>query len=157
VGVRPSKSDTVVLPTNEVVLALRVSVAVPLRFPFLEPARIFLCAAAPGHPGDSTFAGYLWSAAIHHPSWIVVSTVVVSTTQGSFAIRIHLTIALSSRARIRRAAAVPVRPCFEGIAQNAGFLLATVGFPCWVAFTVVDPTVEVTSTLVMFITVALSK
>jgi len=145
------------LPTNEVSLAFRVSVAVSLGFSFLEPTRIFLSAAVPSHPGGSTFAGYLWSAAIHHPGWVVVSTVVVPTSQGSLAISVHLTVTLSGRTRVRRAAAVPVGPCFEGIAENAGFLHATVSLSCWVVFTVVNPTVEVTSTLVMFVAVALSQ
>ena len=32
---------------------------------FLEPARLVLSAAMPGHPGGSTFARHLWSATIH--------------------------------------------------------------------------------------------
>jgi len=157
VGIRPAESNTVVLPTDKVALAFRVRVAITLRFSLLEPTRIFLSATVPGHPGGSTLAGYLRSATVHHPSWVVVSTVVVSTTQGSFAISIHLAISLTSRARIRWAAAIPVRPGFEGVAENAGFLLATVSLPCWVVFAVVDPAVEPGSTLVMFVAVALSK
>ena len=33
---------------------------------FLEPARLVLSAAMPGHPGGSTFARYLWSTTIHY-------------------------------------------------------------------------------------------
>ena len=84
-GLRPTKGNTVVLPANKVAFTFRVSVAVSLRFSlllmregetekilkknnktFLEPTRLFLSAAVPGHPGGSTLAGYLWSATIHH-------------------------------------------------------------------------------------------
>jgi len=157
VGLRPAEGNTVVLPTNKVALAFRVRVAISLWFSLLEPARILLGATVPGHPGGSTLAGYLGSAAVHHPSWVVVSTVVESTTQGSFAVSVQLAITLPGGARIRRAAAVPVRPGFEGVAQNAGLLLAAVGLPCDVVFAVVDPAVEPGSTLVMVVAVALSK
>jgi len=115
-GLRPTKGNTVVLPANKVAFTFRVSVAVSLRFSLLEPTRLFLSAAVPGHPGGSTLAGYLWSATIHHPGWIVVSTVVVSTTQGSLAVGVHLAITFPGRARIVWAAAVPVRPSFPGVA-----------------------------------------
>ena len=57
---------------------------------FLEPARIFLCAAAPGHPGDSTFAGYLWSAAIHHLDGILYGMLWMWWITNNYTIYRHL-------------------------------------------------------------------
>jgi len=156
-GLRPAKGNTVILAANKITLTFGVGVAVSFGLSLLESTRLFLSAAVPRHPGGSTLARYLRSATIHHPCWIVGPTVVVSTSECSLTVCVHLTITFSRRAWIVRAAAVPVRPGFPGVSQNAGFLLAAVGFSSWVVFTVVNPTMEVTSTLVMFIAVALSK
>jgi len=79
------------LTAHKVALALKVCVAVAL----LEPARLVLSAAMPGHPGGSTFARHLWSATIHDPSGIIVPTVVVAATKTSLAVSVHLAITFS--------------------------------------------------------------